>query len=448
MKKRKWLLLVLLVLAIWGYIALFYKTYSREMVPKSADGILMLDVKRITNTIIWNAITTPGQWKVGSIFSKKKKEVRLKDMIDIPDYVMAFHIKGQPAGAWFLALDIDDEEDFQNGLQQYHFVKTGSNEYVSGKLRVLKNGKRILLGNSSEKYRTGFRQAAGELFVTKEFAPDEMIRKAINAKSHLALQINAGTLFESDGIVTANFDKNKIVVGGKFTPRAEYVPEEMNLPCQQRSFYSIGFVQPTPAAYSLLVSDSTKQKIKRVANIDMDSVFLAGKRFYNFDLKGIISRTDSAITYEMDEDFNRVEKKVVNKVSEPAFDFSISGDSVKNIYRYFQQNDLLEETDKGALFRPMPLVSSYLRQLSDTQLSIRAINYQPASDAKEISCLFFQQLVLDDITPDMWKSAPDGLNKLFSNISRMTIQINKKGKDVIVSGTIQKKKNDLPIFKF
>ncbi|MCP9752927.1 hypothetical protein [Ferruginibacter sp. HRS2-29] len=445
MKKRKWLLLVLLALAIWGYIGLFYKTYSREMVPKNADAILMLDVKRITNTLIWNTITTPGQWKIGRIFSKRKKEVRLKDMIDIPDYVMAFHVKGQPVGAWFLTLDIGDEEDFQNGLQQYHFVKSGHNEYVNAGFRVLKNGGRILLGRSSEKYRAGFNEVAHELFVQKEYVADQMIRKAIRAKSHLALQVNPGTIMESDGLLTANFDKEKISVEGKFTPRAEYVPEEMKFSYRKYSFCNIGFVQPPHAAYSLL-SDSTKQKIKRAVNIDIDSVFLPGKNSYYFDFNGIVTRSDTAITYEMDEDFNRVEKKVLNKVTEPSYSLMISGDSVKNIYRYFKRNDLVEKTDKGELFRPMPLVASYVQLPNDTQINISSFNYSPSADIQEISCLFFQRVRLE-ITDEFWKLMPEGFRGLMGNVSLIMLQANKKGKEVIVSGTIQKKKNDLPVIK-
>ena len=89
MSKKKWLLLLLCILLVFGYIKLFYKTYNENTIPKTADCIIAIDVKRITNTILWNIITTPSQWKLGGVFFGDK-EGRWRDMITIPDYIFLF----------------------------------------------------------------------------------------------------------------------------------------------------------------------------------------------------------------------------------------------------------------------------------------------------------------------------------------------------------------------
>ena len=85
MSKKKWALVLLAGLLVFGYIKLFYKTYSETSIAKSADCIVVVDVKRIINTVIWNYITTPSQWKIGKLFSKKSDEISLKDMFVLPD---------------------------------------------------------------------------------------------------------------------------------------------------------------------------------------------------------------------------------------------------------------------------------------------------------------------------------------------------------------------------
>src|SRR5437868_1319253 len=115
MSKKKWVLLVILAVLAFGYIKLFYKTYTVQAVAKSADCILVLDVKRITNTIIWQFITTPGQWKASSGSSKSKPGVNWKDMVELPDYVMPFHVKDQPVNTWYLVLTVKDENNFNTG---------------------------------------------------------------------------------------------------------------------------------------------------------------------------------------------------------------------------------------------------------------------------------------------------------------------------------------------
>ena len=63
MNKKRWALLVLAAILIFGYYKLFYKTYSEKAVAQNADCVVAIDVKRITNTLMWHFITTPSQWK-------------------------------------------------------------------------------------------------------------------------------------------------------------------------------------------------------------------------------------------------------------------------------------------------------------------------------------------------------------------------------------------------
>jgi hypothetical protein len=189
MTKKKWALLILCILLLAGYYKLFYKTYSETVVPKSADCIIALDIKRVINTAIWNVMTTPSQWKKITVFSSGKEEISWDDMIKVPDYVFAFHPAGHPVNAWYTVLEIKDMDDFAKGLQQYHFEKT-DDLYFSKQLGMafLQSADKLLVGNLAVEDKKYIREAASELFVKKQYSTKDLLRKNVDASSHLAVQ--------------------------------------------------------------------------------------------------------------------------------------------------------------------------------------------------------------------------------------------------------------------
>src|SRR4051812_38726331 len=225
MSKKKWAFVILCLLLIAGYFKFFYKTYSESAVAGTADCIVAFDVKRITNTVIWNAITTPSQWK--KISYSSSDEINWKDMITIPDYFFIFHCKDQPLNAWYAVLEIKNENDFEKGLVRYHFEKGisqgGLQEYSSADMGMdlIRSENKILLGNAAED-KAFIRQTAAELFSKKQFIERRSLAKNIQAASHLSIQVKDSDLLQEDAIIKANFDKGKIDVEAMLTPKKEY----------------------------------------------------------------------------------------------------------------------------------------------------------------------------------------------------------------------------------
>lgn len=197
MSKKKWALLILAGLLVFAYIKLFYKTYSEKGVAKSADYIVVVDVKRIINTVIWNYISTPSQWRIGKLFSKKSDEVSVGDMFVLPDYIMAFHANNQPANIWFSLLTIKDKKDFEKGLQQFQFEKINEQERWSKPygVRFYIQGNQVLATTASEADAAYVAAVTKELFVQKSYTLKTSISKAIEAKSHLAVYLAPNSFF-------------------------------------------------------------------------------------------------------------------------------------------------------------------------------------------------------------------------------------------------------------
>ncbi|MEO6540597.1 MAG: hypothetical protein ABIN74_06400 [Ferruginibacter sp.] len=449
MSKKKWALLVLAAILIFGYIKLFYKTYSGDVVAKTADCIVVIDVKRITNTLIWQYISTPGQWKSGKLFPKKSDQVSWNDMFVLPDYIFAFHTNNQPANAWYTLLNIKDKTDFEKGLVQFRFEKINDHEYVNKDyhVRFFLHDNKVLVANAAVSDTTYMASVANELFTQKSYIPATILSKAIKAKSHLAVYIAPNVFLQKEAVIAANFNKKKIEVSGMISPGKQYAFTENDFHYPSGSLGTSGFTQPSPAVYSLL-NKNYKEKISTLLNIHIDSVLRQSNKSYSLNLAGIKQRADSAISYTYDDEFNKVEKVVVNNIQEPAFEFVITGDSVPVIYSYLQHNTKLEKTAAGDLFTPMPLVRSYGSIKNEKQLAITAFNYTPTTEDQAIHAIFFLNLLLTEIPADLQKYLPADITRAVSNIATVKLSAAKKNDGVLLSAIFEKKKNDLPIIKF
>lgn len=448
MSRKKWILLILCVVAAAIYVKLFYKTYSENSVVKNADCIVAIDIKRIINTVIWNTITTPSQWKISNIFksSSATKEVSWQDMIEIPDYVLAFHVSQQPASTFYVVLTTKNETDFNKGLLYYNFTKRSNNIYSSKQLGIqfFKNGDKILLTNTTDS--SYLNEVAQKLFTTKEFITKEKLNKAIGAKSHLAIYIAANKFLQQDAIATANFDKQTIKFNSIITPNKQYSFTQNNFSYSPTSLCTVGFTQPSAAVYNLL-STTDKNNISKAIGINIDSLLRHDNTYYHLDIAAILPRVDSAITYTYDDNFNEVKKIVANKILEPAFNFTITGDSITKIYNHFLNSKKIEQTDTGQLFTAMPFVKSYCNIKNEKELKITAANYLEQANNTTNNCIFFINTLLSKIPAELLKYLPDDIVKAINNIELIAIKASNQNEQVVINCILQKKKNDLPIIK-
>lgn len=448
MTKKKWILLILCILLLAGYYKLFYKTYSEKVVAKNADCIIALDVKRIINTVIWNVITTPSQWKKPSIFSSDKDKIGWDDMVKVPDYIFIFHSADHPANAWYTELEIKDKDDFSKGLQLYHFEKN-EDLYVSKQLGIvlLQSGNKLLLGNLAVEDKKYMRKTASELFVRKEYCNKALLKKNVDAGSHLTVQVFKNNFLQQDAVIKVNFDKISIKADAILSPASKFNFAENNFSYSNNSLFAMGFTQPSENAYGLL-TDSRKAGISRALSFNIDSLLLPKNDHYSLDIASVQPRTDSAISYTYDDNFNRVEKIVVNNVLEPSFNFIINGIGSDRVYDYWQNNDKLESTDKGDLFIPMPFVKSYCSKKNNQELNITSNNYLAPAYNKNINCIFFFNMLLTKIPAPLINYLPDGLVKVITNIESVQITAQKNQQQINVHGSFNKKKNDLPVIEW
>ncbi|MEQ1553163.1 MAG: hypothetical protein ABL929_03235 [Ferruginibacter sp.] len=446
MSKKNVMLFLLCSLLIFGYIKLFYKNYNENTVTKNADGIVVVDVKRIINSIIWEYITTPSLWKKPS--SKPKTDAIIwKDMVVLPDYIFAFHIPNQPINAWYSVLQIKNEMLFNKGIQQQQFIKVDSNLYVSTKLglQYYKNDNKILVAPLLVDIKN-ILSVANELFLKKQYKSKMDLENIIAKKSHVAAGFYNNIYFKDDAFFTLNFDKTNVKIEGVITPNKEYLLSEKNFNYNANNLLALGVTQPHNSIYALL-SNNLKQNITKAINLNLDSLMLQSNNKYAVNIAGITTKTDSAISYTFDDDFNKVEKVIVNKVEEPSFNICIVGDSINNIYNNWVNNKKIEKTNAGLLFTPIPFAKTYCTIKSINKLELAANNYKEVEKSSDIKCVCFANILFSKIPQSYINYFPTNIAEVIKKTERMHIVVQKKDEEIIIKGTITKKKEQLPFWK-
>lgn len=451
MTKKKWILVVLFILLVAGWFKLFYKTWNNETVPENTDCIIALDVKRITNTLIWNFITTPSQWKSGNWFSSEEEgKVSWDDMISLPDYVFVFHRQGEPSNAFYTVVEINDKSDFEKGLKQYGFEKTATGSFISKQtgIEFIQDDNRVLIGNAAVEQKKYIQAVASELFAKKDFIDKAAISKIVKAASHLAIdtRLFSNRFFEDNAFITGNFDDASLVFSAALHTNGLLLTTG-SFQYSGSSLLSAGFTQPGGGAESLF-TDSARSSISKAVNFNIDSFLLPTNQRYQLDITGIYPRTDSAVSFTYDDDFNPVEKVVVNKVEEPAYNFIVQGTDVQPIHYYWANAGKLEKTGDSSLFTPVPFVKSYCTIKNKNQLFLTSANYDVPKFDKTIDCIFFMKILLSKISPSLYNYLPPAVPKLLTNIETVEAIVEHKKGQTIVSVQFNKKKNGLPLVSF
>lgn len=460
--KKKWLLGLLILLLAIGYYRLYYKTWSNSAVPQSADCIIALDVKKITNTLIWNFITTPAQWKLGNLFAPDDGKVGWKDMLQMPDYAFVFHKAGQPANAFYIVLQLKDAADFRKGLQQYHFAQTTTGSYLSkdAGIELIQNGNNILIGNAAVTNREFIRETANELFTKKQFIAADSLKLLLHYHSHLSAMLplpGNELVMQKQLFVQGGFDKHAIHFTTVFKPAPAIPFSTQHFEYADSSFISMGGSVPwLQIKQALPISLSTT--ISTAINFEIDSLLLPSNRQFQLDVPGFYPGIDSAISYAYDDNFNPIEQAVVNKVVEPAFNFSVKGDSVFQIYNYWKNAGKLDSTEKGSWFTPVPFVKSYCSVVNAQKLIVESANYKKPKANEQLDCIFFLRLLLTKMPASLSAYLPASIAGWLQNIEYGEVKLTKHSKatatkstqavGLILEAGFTKKKNDLPLFNF
>lgn len=302
-------------------------------------------------------------------------------------------------------LSIKDEDEFNRGLQEYGFAADDKDEYASSKLGVefIKRNDKILIGNFNIKDKSFIHAVAAELFDRQEYMDEATIKKITSAPNHFSIFMQKNNFLQEDLIINGNFKNGEMLIAADIKPLPQFSFTEGTFDIYNKSLLNFAVTQPSLQVYQLM-PEKIRSSVSTALNFNIDSLFVPQNDKYYLDIQGIKSRVDSAISYTYDDDFNKVEKVVVNNVQEPSFNFIVYKKDSSGLMGYWKRNKNIE--GDSDLFVSVPFVKTYAVDKKNA-VSLTSLNYTEEGSITKFNGIAYLDVNPGKIPSDLLKFFPD-----------------------------------------
>ncbi|PIF43664.1 hypothetical protein CLU96_0575 [Chryseobacterium sp. 52] len=332
MNKKKLIVPLILLLAAALYFVFFYKDKTLKFVPKNADAVVLIDVKKLTRQYISSLIAHPSKWSGSK--KKNKSDISLKDSgIRIPDFLQIFHLKGTRLSEWYSIIELKDPQKFTTYLKSRQFISKGKNIFHKDQIFIKIEGENCLVGTSQSAFDT-ISQLLFQSSETNVFSADQFIDHSLGSLSFISEQ----------KIQNFSIELKKDEIEIKNTEEQQTFPS-LSSKLQQNNH----FLQAELDAAN--IQNYTKIFSKSLADSSQISYFKA-----TADLEQV---NDTIISYGYDDNFNEIEKKTYQKIIQPGYLLDIQSTAPEKTWAYFQQKRWINDQNQ---FTAIPFQPNHIEK--------------------------------------------------------------------------------------
>lgn len=374
---------IVILLLIFFAGVLKYRRYQagQTLIPKNVTGIIKINVDELYQTIALNMLDNPGYYLKSDV--KKDNAIKTDKLatgLSIPASIYLYHLSGQPAGTVFSRLEIKNSADFEN------FVKNVLH------LLVIKNAK----GITTAKSRLGnlvlcYSNKAVAVVITtqiKDFEPilidvlkqknmvkanESPFKEALHQKQHVVF-----TNGENNGWI--DFKSGSINFSNAFLAK-DILPSTQPVHHQLSQNNTVSFWLNA----KLKPSTDKIYKFKDLI-LEQDSLI----KYYNgnldFEWTKSTTQTDSVITYEYNDDFEKVEKVSLQKRNIPSISVNI-GSKDNGLKNYLTRQGLINSDSNTVNKNAFPLYKVFV-QSNQENLNFSTLEKQNILTSKVASTDF------------------------------------------------------------
>lgn len=331
MKKKKFIVLpVFAIVATVVYFVFFYQDKKLKQVPKTADVVVLVDIKKLTRQYISSYVTYPSQWFGGE--KKDNKTTSLQESgIRIPDFLSIFHIKDTRFSDWYTVIELKDQQKFLAFLKERKFVNAGGNLFRKEQMFIKIDGENCILGTSDR----GFQNIEQHLlkFSEKEsLNTDDLIHNTLGSISFISehkIQ-NLSIELRSDDIEITN------------TLKSEAFNSLLSKLQQKNQFLDIEMDAKNIKDYTSFFNKNLEDSIHV-------NYFKA-----TADLQQV---NDTIVSYGYDDNFNEIEKRAYQKITQPNYIIALQSSAPERMWEYFQFKKWINTQDQ---FTAIPFQPNYI----------------------------------------------------------------------------------------
>ncbi|MFD2288438.1 hypothetical protein GJU39_04065 [Pedobacter petrophilus] len=420
------------------FVALFkYRQYQANQVsiPRNAVSVLKISVDEVFKSLAANLISNPGFYLKSN--DKQKPTTgrsKLASGLKIPASIYFYFLQNQPKTAVFTRLEIKSLIDFESFIKHtlgFKILKKQNGiSFASsslGNMAICYNNEAAAIVVSSE--MVSFEPILIKLLTQENFVKlSESRFNTMNGLTHhIAYSDNKNTFTTDFSTGAINFNAN--------------FPTEAIIPAAQpehRTFNEESTASIWLNADFPTIADKT-YRFKN-ATIARDSLLKYYKGYVDFEWTNSIPQTDSIITYEYNDDFEKVEKITLQKKEVPNFTLNIAAEAT-GLKNYLSRQKIIN-LDSGTVDKLVfPLYQAFVGG-DNQQFLLGTNNNLKADTKKERSTDFFSLDV--NFKKLNTQSVIPGANRYLKSFSKLTMkgkavnphQVQLNGKLTLINGDI------------
>ncbi|WGD35867.1 hypothetical protein [Olleya sp. YS] len=334
---RAAIIISVLLLLFKGF--LMYRNYAsyQDVIHENANNIIKVKIDKTIQTVAFNAIANPSFY-----FRKSPKtdtldtEKKAGKGFSIPANLFVYTIKNKLPTTFFTSFKLSDSSNFKNHLisdfkvdnfktSKGYTIATNNNQKV---LIAFNNKQCVMAYNPSKE---NINDVFTDLLINNKTLSksDEKWTKLKDANSHINYVTKNNNLY-------LDFNSGDITISGNLE-----LPVFLNVP---RTYTGARFSKEASATLNLNLFSTIKHVSfdYEGAEIEVDSLNEYYKGHVALEIVNTTTQTDSVISYEYNDDFEKIETKTLVKKEVPEINLQLTSNGSK-LYNYLEGMSIIQD---------------------------------------------------------------------------------------------------------
>ena len=342
--------IVLVVLYLWRYKQ---SQVFENRVPASASKVVNVNLRQIENHLLFDFLANPITYLKPRKRkdSLKKPRTSLTKGISIPQNVLFYTNSEEFKNNWFSSIiTINNLEKLSRFLVKEKFAQRTEGNFVfytKANVVLAIKDEQLIMGLKSDKKATIF-QLLISLFDVKDYLPedDTILKPLINSESDVSFS-------SGDDWLEANFNKGVFELQGKLSSDL-FVTNANQTPNANGIVSLSGKINRHNSTFKQFLAVK-KEKFNEITHLSLDSIVDKWNGKLNMNIASVEQKTDTIVSYEYDDDFNKVEIKSTQEKKIPSLGLTLGQEKSSSLSDYFYSKNAIQIIENDTVFTAIPI---------------------------------------------------------------------------------------------
>lgn len=365
--KKKWFYFLLVLAVFVGVMYLWRYKQSQifeKRVPSFATKVINVNLRQIENQLLFDFLANP----IVYIKSRKKKDsikktnTFLTKGVRIPKNILFYTNSEELKNNWFSSvICLSNTPKFSAYLLEEKFKKEEVGDFVFYKkdkvILAIKNEQLIIALN--------FRKPSIEpsifelLFNNQNF----LNKNATELKPIVNSQRDVSFSF-GDDFLEAWFSKGTLTIKGRLSSNLFIVNSNDRINKNGIVSYA-GKINKNNQLFKQFYADR-KDKFNELTHLSLDSIIGKWNGKISMNITAIDQKIDTIVSYEYDDDFNKVEKKAIQKQNIPTLALKLGQENTFSLSNYFYRKNAIQVVENDTVFTAIPILKFLTTDTKET----------------------------------------------------------------------------------